>query len=789
MNSTKIKIQNISRVENKIIKLILYSTHEIINTCFAQIYTFSDSTNWLYSNLEGALVLAIDLKNYVAKFLLFDLKTFNITFECELFKSFSEYYKKGSDRFYYFEINKGFIGFFIPDVKEADVLNSYVFNMTFSLIKNKIKNFKKMKDEDFVKKSSENINILKEKICKDKNNYRMIQNSLNFSYRKLDKIINTVKFENNEYFLVGTNFNGLDEKIKKLNGIKIVLQNGVKIGNKKIFCNQMAKNLLNSYLRNIIIPKRKINRDIEIFKGLNNVNVDEEENNIDENNKNVNEDENNNNINNENNSEDNKNNDNENINEDNNNNNNNNNKINENNEINNINSKEENSNSIVNNNNTDNNNNNNNNDNNKNTSIPQPPPILSNNNNDNNKNTSIPQPPPILLNNNNNSTSTSIPKPPPLPSNENNNKNNISVPIPQNNNNNGSSSIPIPPPISNMPKINLSDNINNDNNNNNNEPFDLTKELEKNKNKLKKVNIKEYKSPALRKEGEEIPNNDDNGGDSMKNQIMKAMMNRGTNKNNNNKNDNKNNNNDNKNNNNDDNDNKNNDEKNNNNNNKNDNKNDNNDDKNKNNNNNDNNKNNNDNNNKNNNKLKRANPINDNKLKSLFGDIDSSKNNNKNNNNNNSNNTNNNNSNNTINNNNNNNSNNTINNNNNSNNTINNNNSIPIPPPILNPVPVVSAPTGGNIPVPPPLIINNNIAPLNNTSNNEVKTSPPQKELSLEEQLKLVSLKKVKVEEKFGLEYKKKMEAEQKTNENNNNNGGGNFMAQLRNVKLKKVGK
>jgi hypothetical protein len=299
MNSTKIKIQNISRVENKIIKLILYSTHEIINTCFAQIYTFSDSTNWLYSNLEGALVLAIDLKNYVAKFLLFDLKTFNITFECELFKSFSEYYKKGSDRFYYFEINKGFIGFFIPDVKEADVLNSYVFNMTFSLIKNKVKNFKKMNDEDLIKKSSENINILKEKICKDKNNYRMIQNSLNFNYRKLDKIINSVKFENDEYFLVGTNFNGLDEKIKKLNGIKIVLQNGVKIGNKKIFCNQMAKNLLNSYLRNIIIPKRKINRDIEIFKGLNNVNVDEEENVNDENNKNVNENENdNNNINN-----------------------------------------------------------------------------------------------------------------------------------------------------------------------------------------------------------------------------------------------------------------------------------------------------------------------------------------------------------------------------------------------------------------------------------------------------------------------------------------------------------
>ena len=247
MNKTNIKLRNITRVENKIIKTLLYSTHEIINTCFAQIFTYSDSTNfWLFSNLEGALVLAIDLKNYVAKFLLFDLKTFNITFECELFKSFSEYYKKGSDRFYYFEVNKGFIGFYIPDLKEADVLNSYVFNMTWNLIKNKVKNFKKINDEDFIKKSNENMNILKDKICKNKNLNRMIQNNLNFSYRKLNRVINTVNFnnENNEYCLVGTNYNGLDEKIKKLNGVKIVMENGVKICDKKIFCKQVAKNII-----------------------------------------------------------------------------------------------------------------------------------------------------------------------------------------------------------------------------------------------------------------------------------------------------------------------------------------------------------------------------------------------------------------------------------------------------------------------------------------------------------------------------------------------------------------
>ena len=86
--------------------------------------------------------------------------------------------------------------------------------------------------------------------------------------------------------------------------------------------------------------------------------------------------------------------------------------------------------------------------------------------------------------------------------------------------------------------------------------------------------------------------------------------------------------------------------------------------------------------------------------------------------------------------------------------------------------------------------MNNGLSSLNNSSTNEVKNSAPQKELSLEEQLKLVNLKKIKVEEKFGLEYKKKMEAEKKNNENNNSSsGGGNFMAQLRNVKLKKIGK
>ena len=106
----------ISLVQKKIIQSLLYGNYHIISTYYARIYTSGkDSKFWLYSGLEGALVYCIDTRPKVLRFLLFDLKTFEIVFDCELYKKFNLAFKKGNDTFYYFGVSDGYIGFEIPD--------------------------------------------------------------------------------------------------------------------------------------------------------------------------------------------------------------------------------------------------------------------------------------------------------------------------------------------------------------------------------------------------------------------------------------------------------------------------------------------------------------------------------------------------------------------------------------------------------------------------------------------------------------------------------------------------
>ena len=69
----------ITLVQKKIIKSLLYETYEIMNIFFARIFTCGKQAEyWLYSGLEGALLFVIDIKNKVSKFMLFDLKSYNI---------------------------------------------------------------------------------------------------------------------------------------------------------------------------------------------------------------------------------------------------------------------------------------------------------------------------------------------------------------------------------------------------------------------------------------------------------------------------------------------------------------------------------------------------------------------------------------------------------------------------------------------------------------------------------------------------------------------------------------
>ena len=42
----------------------------------------------------------------------------------QLYKRFDKAYKKGTERFYYFEVENGFIGFEIPNMEQAEILSA-----------------------------------------------------------------------------------------------------------------------------------------------------------------------------------------------------------------------------------------------------------------------------------------------------------------------------------------------------------------------------------------------------------------------------------------------------------------------------------------------------------------------------------------------------------------------------------------------------------------------------------------------------------------------------------------
>ena len=133
-------MSSISLVQTKIIKSLLYGNYDIIKIYYARIYTLGkDSKFWLYSGLEGALVYCIDLRPRVLRFLLFNLKTYEIVFDCELYKKFNQAFQKGTDTFFYFGVNDGYIGLEIPDENEAADLEEEISSYSDEVLKKRLK--------------------------------------------------------------------------------------------------------------------------------------------------------------------------------------------------------------------------------------------------------------------------------------------------------------------------------------------------------------------------------------------------------------------------------------------------------------------------------------------------------------------------------------------------------------------------------------------------------------------------------------------------------------------------
>ena len=253
----------ITIVQKKIIKSLLYSHYDIMNIFFARIHTCGkNSEYWLYSGCEGALVYCIDTRVKSCRFLMFDLKSFEIVFDCELYKKFDKAYKKGTERFYYFEVENGFIGLEIPNMNEAEILAASIMSFGDDYIKKKLKEYKPMKDNEIKEKAKKMTELLEKKLNQENIQQKMLRTEIVLKHGLLEQVINTVELseESGKIIVKGNGYKGVDNELLKLKGLNLDLQIELKVGDTEIFSKYISRNILRSFMKGIIVPKRKINR-------------------------------------------------------------------------------------------------------------------------------------------------------------------------------------------------------------------------------------------------------------------------------------------------------------------------------------------------------------------------------------------------------------------------------------------------------------------------------------------------------------------------------------------------
>ena len=213
--------ETVSLVQKKIITSILYGNYDIMSIYYARIYTCGkDSKFWLYSGLEGALIFCIEVRAKTLRFLLFDLKTYEIVFDCELYKKFNMAFKKGTDTFYYFGVNDGYIGFEIPDQNEAAALEEEIFSMSDDIVKSRLKEYKFMKETDLKERGRQMIQLLKQKFQSSGN--KSVKSEIILNQGELENSINTIEVDeqNGRLLLTGSGHKGIDRELKKVRGLR-----------------------------------------------------------------------------------------------------------------------------------------------------------------------------------------------------------------------------------------------------------------------------------------------------------------------------------------------------------------------------------------------------------------------------------------------------------------------------------------------------------------------------------------------------------------------------------------
>ena len=257
-NESSIKL---NVVKQKIIQSLLVYNYELIAMCFCRLYTASStSKTWLYTELEGSLTLVIDYARKSARFLLFDLNTFEIIFECELHKNFHLFYTSQSDTLHSFEVSKGFIGFSIPDKASAQMFLNSVTRLTDANISKKIKEKIIPNKSELKSNSYKVLALVKEKLAGE---YFFKENApsekkLELDLTNIERLINMIEYDvENEKFLITGSASEIDELVAKVKSVKYSDKNGLRITDTVAYAMEIYQNMMNSMVKNNEVKSNK----------------------------------------------------------------------------------------------------------------------------------------------------------------------------------------------------------------------------------------------------------------------------------------------------------------------------------------------------------------------------------------------------------------------------------------------------------------------------------------------------------------------------------------------------
>jgi hypothetical protein len=261
-------VNKLNPVKRKIISSLLINNYDVMALVFARVYTsgINGSKTWLYSGLEGGLALVIDYHRRAGRFILFDLETFEIIFENELYKKFNIFYSETSATFQCFEIPLGFIGFCIPNVIESKAFYRTVCNLTDNAITKRLKEHRLVSLGDVKSAYRKNISILKKKLAAEYffKETSMEFDGVNFDYQGLNKLLSLIDYdEDSRTFLVSGSSDEIDELASKVSNVKYMEKGGLRINDVKAYAFELYKNIRNSMARdkeNEVIRKKEIEK-------------------------------------------------------------------------------------------------------------------------------------------------------------------------------------------------------------------------------------------------------------------------------------------------------------------------------------------------------------------------------------------------------------------------------------------------------------------------------------------------------------------------------------------------